>query len=1270
MSMEPLYRDKDNSRSTTLDEERKATAHPRHHDPVPLAPHNAGSQKPSARNTPMLSFQPHHTEISTHRPSVSGRLFLHIPKLAGKQFHFVSLALHLRLKESIAWTRQDLVTFKIEKRDWSQTVWDKKMVLPYQDRQVEEGSEPYVAVVKEPSKGKNRIEIAADEWRWEWLVPVTENEVRPESFEGSMGNVWYELEAKCLFRWDDVDKDGNVEAAKSSPQTLETTFDSMIGSGSNRHNGSALLKGLEGSSKKAKSLAQALGKLRVGTKSKKVQHAGDFKLGNQHEEYVKRSLRMRDNSLLQDSGHGDNSKAELRSAFARGQGLPLLGAAEPDVGHAAEPLPFLIRKILKLYFIKPPPNTPSHGAFFLPPPSMALPTLPGTRRLKALIPGARIQVQIQVPSLIPIRGYARTSRLMPDSKKGGLVLNKNSAQQVNHQQQQQQQQQQQHHHQYQYYRHHHSDDGWNVDSRYLDSFQVALTIRKVTQKEIDKSDLLKKRYQNSGVSSSVSPFASSSDNINSFLTAETAGVRNRMLSTSTSSPSLAFQYKASADDNTKSKEAAAFGHPQGVNGSKRTTWRREIRVRKVKCEFWQKESCRIPSDTSEGASRTIKHALGPAFTYSEKEQERERSRPSTQLSSYPYQTQCGPSQQTASVSWDANVAGRAPADQPARERKNSNVDMPPSSILKMSSSLSLQSSPLSSSPLRTSMVPYASSRQGSNTSLYTSPAIQTIAQSSMTSTVPHPNISQASRSFMLLIPVPLDSPQLRQTFTWPSSDTPSPLPTKYYDPIQQVTSRGLSNSGVGANYPTSQSSYQMAMAGTAADSAAANAPISSSGLSNPTDDAAADNTDDLRPMSAYHHRHYHHYDHYGQVPNAISTRSRIEVKHYLSFRLSIDMLEFEGELDQDEELDLEAYEEQQLQQLKNVQELSAYRSTPSVIKTPAARTDRGVSRNGTIDSINSGISVSAASTVSVSEGMPNVQSSLAFINSTAGILNMDTDLDDEKGASPRNYQGHHKRGAGHHSHRTSRSNSVSSDGLLAYPPQPLLSVAYDFGRRRGSGASQGTVDSCSSDIPASHGGESAGSAAGHLAGAIGAIKKKVSSSGLNTMVNMMTGKNLGGGGQSKPQQGFIHHGHASVLSEDAQSHQHHQSSAITVQKLKDFVIRVPITVVIQVDDLSSIGTTSKIDCEDSATHTGNTGSQDDSRDSDGDGTPGATTGSGGKCGVNASYGPDTTNNHQAQHQQDAPEGSSFSVHVTLAGKEGEDEDAEYVEGSFMADSHG
>lgn len=265
-------------------------------------------QRPSrltGPSVPSIAFQLHQTEISTERPSVSGRLILHIPRRPGKKFHFVSLALHLRLKESIAWTRHDLFSFEVENHHWAQTVWDKKMMIPFQDRQVEEGDAeafgsrmakgispaaaiaaaalatppgsrsapaatsaahgdntdipdaPHIQSVIPPTErstldgqysqhprltDRERLVLkteshhntavtqgmAMDEWRWEWLLPVTRNEVRPESFEGSMGMVWYELEAKCLFRWDDVDKDGNVI---TNENTIMTANDSSTFAG-------------------------------------------------------------------------------------------------------------------------------------------------------------------------------------------------------------------------------------------------------------------------------------------------------------------------------------------------------------------------------------------------------------------------------------------------------------------------------------------------------------------------------------------------------------------------------------------------------------------------------------------------------------------------------------------------------------------------------------------------------------------------------------------------------------------------------------------------------------------------------------------------------------------------------------------------------------------------------------------------------------------------------------------------------------------------------
>lgn len=259
---------------------------------LPSGQKSSQSSQSSGPSVPSITFQLHQTEFSTERPSVSGRLILHIPRRSGKKFHFVSLALHLRLKESIAWTRHDLFSFEVESHHWAQTVWDKKMMIPFQERQVEEGeagafgsmmtkgispAAAIAAAASAPPPGsksavpvtstlyRNDVDtsdiphiqpatpqldpsalgdaqgnqyspstcsrtdapatqaITMDEWRWEWFLPVTRNEVRPESFEGSMGMVWYELEAKCLFRWDDVDVHGNVVPNGSATMTAKAS---------------------------------------------------------------------------------------------------------------------------------------------------------------------------------------------------------------------------------------------------------------------------------------------------------------------------------------------------------------------------------------------------------------------------------------------------------------------------------------------------------------------------------------------------------------------------------------------------------------------------------------------------------------------------------------------------------------------------------------------------------------------------------------------------------------------------------------------------------------------------------------------------------------------------------------------------------------------------------------------------------------------------------------------------------------------------------------
>ncbi|ORZ26502.1 hypothetical protein BCR41DRAFT_393685 [Lobosporangium transversale] len=1066
---------KDNQQATMSSKEKKSSSQSKNQTPV-LMPTDSFPQKPCARNTPMLSIQPHHTEISTDRPLVSGRLLLHIPKLATKRFHFVSLALHLRLKESIAWTRQDLITFEIEKQNWSQTVWDKKLMLPFQDRIVDESDEPHVAVVMEPSKSKSRIAIEAEEWRWEWLMPVTDNEVRPESFEGSMGNVWYELEAKCLFRWDDIDNEGNLETGEPL-QMVETVYGTMVGQGSNRSTGTAIL---EGSTRKAKSLAQAFGKLRMGSKSKKVQQPGDFKVGNQHDEFIKRSLQQRNDIMQQLNASNDvlaENKGDLLVASSWNQSTPHLGMQLQDSVETSEPTPFLVRKLIKLYFIKPPPSISLGSPFFLPPPSMALPTLPGTRRLKAIVPGARIQVQVQIPSLIPTPGYARTSQLVPDHKKGVLVPSKNNVQQT---------QQSQNHHFYHnlHFHHHHHSDNQQIDQKSLDSFQVALTVRRVTMAEINKDDLLKKRFLSSTGPSFISPFASTGQSQST--NAETALGKKNLHGSSLSSSSLTDQ------SNTGTERTENWDRLKDEQ-----TWRKEIRVRKVRCEFWQKESYRIPAQKSgePEASRIVKYPLGPMYTYSEKEQEEGKARTSLYLSSQPAQLQQDALKQGSSASFDPGVVGGGTSDEKERQV--------PSSPTLNTTNISLQAP----------VAPYASVRKGSDASLHAPPKLS--------SGVPEcANASNSTQPFMLLFPVRMDSPKLRQTFSWPSAETPAPLYNQSLDVSSYPMPRGLTGSS-GDNFPSTQALYQMAMIGTANDASAgastgeAKLPSAPSG---PRDIAQSSHPLYSRNLNQLQ----------GHGFSSASTRTRIEIKHYLILRLSIDLLEFEGELDPDDELDLRAIEEQQLQQVKKKQVLSAYQGAsvvPGFNSNSATSTDSYHDRSMT--------------------GFPNTNSKST---STAAPKSEDyDDLDD------------HSRGP-----RLHRSNSGGDESLYSQS-NSLLGVVYDFEGRCASKDSHETLKSSSF----SSGGLSLLSE-GPAVGALGAIGEKTSSPGLETIVNPLAG----GGGQSTLQ----HQVDAGPLSHFVEPSSRsstlirHRSPAVTVQKLKDFVIRVPINVVTQVDDPCCIGT--------------------------------------------------------------------------------------------------
>ncbi|KAF9174879.1 hypothetical protein BGX21_005972 [Mortierella sp. AD011] len=1086
----------------------KSTADPP--QPIPNVSDNSQKQKKvwpqkkqhrhSVRDMPVISFQPHSTDISTDRPSVSGRLVLHIPRLPGLKFHFVSLALHLRLKESISWARQDLVSFEIERRHWSQIVWDKRMMLPFRDRQVEEGGDagyaagigrhlsPAAAVaaaasasasasgsdymdsnassvslhggvsaassssMKHENHGDKFIHVPMDEWRWEWLLPVSTNEVRPESFEGSMGFVWYELEAKCRFRWDKVDKDGQVIRSDevqsfNSQATLDGTSTPPRGLGSNK-----LLKGLGASTNK--SIAQVFGKLLPGNKSKKPQRAGDFKLNNAtHEEFIKNGRKKSNENLAAAAAAqlqvtpinetGENLEAaadypldgaETEDRFA----LDLDSKPLPPLPHPpADPVPFLIRKTLKLYFNKPPPRASSNPAFFLPSPSMSLPNLPRTRRLKAIIPGAKIQVQIQVPSVITIPGYAHSSRLVPCSRTGGLIevrrgsnadiqakdddsgektvyslvgkKNKNRPATQPTQGQQR-----------------HQEDAGQC----ANTFQAALTIRKVTKQDINSDDMLRRRYENAQLAA---------DAINSSLAHQVAsgrasprpGARKRLLSCSNQSTGGSEQGDSVNNDSHRYLD--------------NRPWRKEVHVRKVKCEFWQKEICRIP--VGNVPSRSARIPLGPCFTYSEKEQDKERK------SSIP------------------------------RPQHHQHTD---------ANNPVMSEDPLLMLPPPPRFGSIGTARKDSTSSI----SSFTLQQYSMV----QPQ-TPSSQPFTLLIPVPLDSSSLRQTFAWPSSETPSPIAPPGCDrttPKGMNGSFGLESLGAGSelDYPESTVNETGSSIGNEVETT-------------------------VRGLN-------------GGVNNGSPVKARIEVQHYLAFRLSLDVLEFEGEYERQDgdefDMGMSGYEEYSIY---NNGDDSFMGITP-----PSSCSGlTGISFTSSSTSFPSALSNQASSTPSspangprygtgLSSGASTIEPALNFLNSAAGLLDMDSTCD---------------------------------PGPIGYPAS--FAMKYDLSKRRGSEASRGTYRSnqsaygsgtgsfnqqtlnYSSDSGTTphtltpNGPGSGGSGGGLISGAIGALKKKAS------------GSALGGGNHQQ---------------------QTRNGRNVSVQRLKDFLIRVPVTVAIQTDERGQV----------------------------------------------------------------------------------------------------
>ncbi|KAI9234696.1 MAG: hypothetical protein BYD32DRAFT_422971 [Podila humilis] len=1073
--------------------EPKAKTKKRLHDAAKIPPTNAErptQHRPSARNTPTLTFQPHHTEISTDRPSVSGRLLLHIPKIPGKVFEFVSLTLTLRLKESISWTRQDLTKFEIQKESWSQIAWEKSIRLHFQDKQVEEGEETVVKIkgnselVSTSPSPKISTELPADEWRWEWLMPVTRNEVWPESFEGSMGMVWYEMEAKCHFRWVTEGHDDVTEFVYTTDLPTSTKDRSKKG---RLQPLPASAKFKKASTSTAKSLAQVFGKLRTGGKAKKANYSGDFNLGTtEHDKYLRAALQKSTPTTTNVSGALSGLGAvALQDSVSNTSTSDKATSTKSQLQR--RPLPFLIRKSLKLYFVRPPPKESSNKAFFLPPPSMALPNLPDTRRLKAIIPGARIQVQIQIPNIIPIPGYAQTSQLVPCSKTGGLVPVKGAIISPNLSDR--------------YFGYSMkgkiADGTQRADPRYPDNFQVALTVRKVTQSDIGGNDILRRRYEYAGTHSQTpSALVSSSTSTNISQTMSNSSlqgfVRSPILSQPQSPSPSSLRHDShsiiESDDNitmgvTVEQTAIALGDQQksedGVEGpsasfhSHKISWRKEVRVRKVKCEFWQKESCRIP--TEDAPSRSIKIPLGPAYVFLDQEQDKDTA------------TTPQDQDEESNISLETNLSFAEAGIAPSVVREERKPPVPPKTTR------DVQSQDFTSQP------PPNSGCKGASGQIY--PGSNLYPQRS------------GNKPFTLLVPIPLDSTSLRQTFVWPSSATPSSVHATPYNHSIGLTSDQGAGFGSDMEYP----SYPTLCDSPGGSSRPGNAPgFSSTAL----------------------------------VKASSSNKARIEVKHYLTFRLSIDMLEFEGEPEEDS-ADSNTLDEHQSPTNSNTrQELptfpalctSSMPAYPFGISPPTSPNKAsGISNrhNGAMSSMSIGLASGSSSVSSgqighntnlsatASTRISTIQPALTFLNSTAGLLGVDLEENDVLTASPffgTSYEGSQRRGSKESlgTARSTNSGTSSAVGTIGglHSAQTTSSISDNsLGSQRGRVTGEGL-----------------------MAGAIGAIKKKASSSLLANVAGPY---------------GHLHPGPQ-------------RASKVSVQKLKDFVLRVPITVVVEADDQSRV----------------------------------------------------------------------------------------------------
>ncbi|KAF9573263.1 hypothetical protein EC968_008802 [Mortierella alpina] len=958
--------------------------------------------------------------------------------------------------------------------------------------------------------------LTMDEWRWEWLIPLAKHGARPESFEGAMGMVWYELEAKCLFRWDKIDENGQVISAGSTRSTLQAT-DSLQALNPSNLGGSKgqvkfgsikLLKGLEATANTAKSIANALGKLRAGnrdraeSKGKKTLHSvGDFVLGTQHDEYMKESIEKAQQA----------AEAAAAAAKALTSGL---GDDQKDVGGTT---------LLPEQKSNNPSGVDSAGETR----SAALSQIPEH------VPFLIRRVQIQVPSVIPIPGYAQTSFLVPSSKTGGLVskvkrcdgagdpglLGTGTAFRD------------------QYIGHHVSKDAKTnrppnrLDPRYPDSFQVALTIRKVTPHDINRSDILRRRYENAEVAAKT---VAKHTNTNNREEGGLQGVPRRRLLSGACMKSIQPNHGSTPQSETvlcepNRTDAVACTTPNFKldetceNAGKE--YRREIRVRKIKCEFWQKESCRLPTD--DAPSRSIKSQLAPAFIYSEKEQVKERVR---DIAGY-----------------NQHAAHHRPVDSTAGVTSlpcsPQGLEIPTSGICdngsisapttKCAAATSCSQTPY---PLKPPPRMNAGERKGSFGSIFSTSLHRSACSSPAmrpTSVVPPPNYSTPSQArnhpFMLLIPVPLDSPKLRQTYNWPSSDMPSPIIPSPYDytmPCSLISETGL-------------------------------------GLASELDSMSQSITHDEGELASHGVCGYIP----PTVPSTSTVKARIVVKHHLSFRLSIDVLEYEGEYEQ-EDTELEALEEQQLQREKDHQvmslesdsgltnnsdlrlrDLKGHSSTPEETKgfgrlKGGSREQHAPANDLWCASRESSLPLRLAG-VNESDGnssQRHIQPSPGFLEQEAGRLLQKSPLLGLACALP-----FHRRGS-QGSLGTVGSSCSSSSGTATSASLLRVQACSNV---VGTSDSGGAVLQPLADASNASGvGGDGGGSRGLMAETIGALKKKTSFSGLVSALGT-TATSLA-----------THHLQPQQQPSQASSSQ----TRVVARKLKDFVIRVPITVVIQVDE--------------------------------------------------------------------------------------------------------